>query len=211
MIQKRKAVVIDLDWTLLQTNTFKDYIVFVAKKALCDVRPHITMILLGWVLCRKCRLISHQTMKYWILRVTQSFMTESYLRNFVSQIKNKKNGKVVELCQNFRQAGYFMLLSTAAPENYVRLLCLDFLFDDYCASPLPQQGTLWKENVCEQKRNNTLSLLQKKNVMLDVMITDHYDDLPLLKEKKRRNILVSPTVKTIDKLSQLNIKYEILK
>lgn len=210
MMQNKKAVVVDLDGTLVQTNTFKDYIIFVAKEAVLNVKPHVAIILLGWVLCRKFRLISHKTMKYWILRNTQSFMTESRLRNFISQIENKRNVAVVELCRDFRQAGYFMLLSTAAPESYVRLLYLDFQFDDYCASPLPQRRVVWKENVREQKRNNTLNLLREKNIILDVMITDHYDDLPLLKEKKKRNILVSPTVKTINKLSQLDINYEIL-
>ncbi len=207
----RKGVVVDLDGTLLQTNTFKDYILFVGNETLRQCQFHIAILLLGWVLCRKFRLISHETMKYRILRTTQSFMIESRLQNFVFKIRKKQNTEVVRLCQKFKQSGYYILLSTAAPESYVRLLFSDFRFDAYCASPLPQRGRLWKENVREQKRNNTLALLQRENVLLEVMITDHYDDLPLLRERKKRNILVAPTAKTIEKLSQLNINYEIIK
>ena len=39
MMQNKKAVVVDLDGTLVQTNTFKDYIIFVAKEAVLNVKP----------------------------------------------------------------------------------------------------------------------------------------------------------------------------
>lgn len=208
----KKGIVVDLDGTLLQTNTFKDYIIFVIKEGVHHFKLHIAILLFFWVLCRKLRLITHETMKYQVLRVSLSFMTESRLRSFVSQIETKQNMKVVKLCQRFQQEGYYMLLSTAAPENYVQFLYSDFLFDYYCASPLPtKKGTQWRENVREQKKNNTLEILHKENVSLEIMITDHYDDLPLLEEQKKRNILVSPSTKTIEKLSQLKINYDIIK
>lgn len=207
----RKGVVVDLDGTLLQTNTFKDYIVFVIKEGVHHFKLHIAIFLFFWVLCRKLRLITHETMKYQVLRASQSFMTESRLRSFVSQIETKQNMKVVKLCQQFHREGYYMLLSTAAPENYVQVLYSDFSFDYYCASLLPQNETQWRENVRDQKKNNTLKILHEENVSLEIMITDHHDDLPLLKVSKRKNILVSPTVKTIKKLSRFKINYEIIK
>lgn len=83
---RQKAIVIDLDCTLLTINTFKSYILYVNKLSYRKGRIDISFFLTMWVLLRKCRIISHEYMKYQILKCTEHFMKEKSLKDFTNLI-----------------------------------------------------------------------------------------------------------------------------
>ena len=76
---------------------------------------------------------------------------------------------------------------------------------------MPKRGINWKENVRRIKCENTLLFLGENNLTLEVFLTDHYDDLPLLKVAKKQNLIVNPSARTISCLNKNCIKYEIIK
>lgn len=67
------AVVIDLDGTLVATNTFRNYILFASKLSLRQGRIDIAIGCTAPVVCRKLRLITHSCMKRLILRQAFSY------------------------------------------------------------------------------------------------------------------------------------------
>lgn len=207
----RKAVVVDLDGTLVRINTFKVYIEYVCKVALKNGRIDICAQLIWNVLLRKFRWIAHEVMKYHILRATDRLMTRKRLESLVDRLLLSINSDVVNLCYKYREEGYFILLSTAAPENYASILSKRLFLDGVCATAIPNKRMKWKENVRNVKCKNTINYLKDKDLSLDILITDHYDDIPLLNIHKERNILMKPNKKTIERINNNGIPYDILK
>lgn len=207
----RKAVVVDLDGTLISINTFKVYIEYACKVAFRNGRLDICVLLIWNVLLRKSRLISHEVMKYHILRATNGLMTRKRLEILVDRLLLSISQDVINLCYRYREKGYFILLSTAAPESYATLISEKLSLDGVCATAIPKRRTGWKENVRNIKCENTISYLKNRDLSLDILITDHYDDLPLLDIHKERNILVRPSKKTIEFINKNVIPHDILK
>lgn len=209
----QKAVVVDLDGTLLAINTFKSYIGFVGKSACRQGRADIAVILAFWVGLRKCRWITHEKMKYHILKCSERFMNKNKLDSFVDYIMSFLNKKVYENTLAYRRQDYWLCLSTAAPVSYASLIAQQLSLDSVCATPMPSQTGLktWKENVKEVKCKNTLQHLSLHDLHLNILMTDHYDDIPLLRITKEKNILVNPSSKTLDIANQHHITYTIIK
>ena len=205
----RKAIIVDLDGTLLRTNTFKEYIVFILKY--WYLRLDIAIVLFFLVGLRKIRVISHETMKYYILLCTKSFMTAKRLSDFASLLMTKVNSNVLSVIQQFRDWGGVAYLSTAAPSSYASIIADRLNLEGYCATELPLRDKEWHENVRDVKCKSTLDFLQEKGVVFDVLLTDHYDDLPLLKVAKSKNYLVNPNKKTVELARAANVKFAIIK
>lgn len=192
----KKAIVVDLDGTLLNTNTFIHYIKYVCKEAL--KRGDVFRV--GWicllVLLRKLRLISsHEELKKWILTVTGKYTNAERMERFAESLYKYENKKVVSLMSKYKDAGYVNVLSSAAPCVYAYVVGRQFGFEYICSTEMPFTD-VWHENVREEKKKRTLELLYNNSLILAVLITDHYDDLPLLLMEKEDNYVVNPTEKS---------------
>ena len=207
-----KAVVVDLDGTLLTINTFKSYILYVVKQACYKYRLDIIIALAFWVVLRKLRLVTHERMKYKILKHSEFFMNQKRLQNFVDIILPFLNRKIYDCALSYRRQGCYLCLSTAAPLSYASLIVQQLHFDGICASLMPSQvdSKCWRENVREIKCKNTLEYLSIRSLKLYVLMTDHYDDIPLLEIQKFKNIIVAPTERTITKLKERDIEFQII-
>jgi len=205
----KESLVIDLDKTLLKIDTFRSYMLYVGREALKVLRLDICFTLLLFMLLRKARWISHGTMKYHVLCKSQYFMEKAHLEAFAQEISGEVNEKVLHIIKEYQAKDYFVLLSTAAPVSYASKIKDIFGFDAVCATPMPQKH--WEECVRENKCRTTLDLLEARGFSLDTFITDHSDDLPLLRIHKRQNLLVSPDAKTLQLVKQENIPFDILR
>lgn len=207
----RKGLVVDLDGSLMNTNTFQKYIVFIIKEAALVCRFDIVITLFYWVTLRKCRCITHEKMKYHILVKTCFFMNSQRLELFVDWLMNDINVSVRNILEAKKEQGYYICLSTAAPENYVRIISERLGLDGFCASSVPvdKEGD-WYENVRDMKKNKTLNFLKDRDIKISVLMTDHYDDLPLLCENKDYNYLVNPSLKTLKSCRMAGVSFELL-
>lgn len=206
----RKTVVVDLDGTLFSTNTFEHYILFVTKEALKQRDLWTVFYVAIQVALRKLRLIStHERMKYKILKQSARYANQERMRKLVGTLVKFENECVVKKMQEFKEKGYVLLLSTAAPKPYAEIISSDYGFDYFCATEIPE-GKEWRENVNKQKKKNTIELINSFDGKLSVLITDHYDDIPLLCEPKECNYLVNPTEKTKIFLDKSKVIYSLL-
>lgn len=192
----RQALVIDLDGTLVDVNTFREYIVFAAKEAVKSGRPDIAARMAMAVALRKARMISHSCMKRNILHASGRLMNAERLGRFVDILLKNVNLNVAQLVTQKHAEGWFVCLATAAPENYAEVFARNFPFDSICATPMPKGGEDWRENVGEVKRDKVEELLALNDARLSIFVTDHYDDLPLLVLEKDTNFLVDPSCQT---------------
>lgn len=211
----RKALAIDLDGTLINSNSFQDYLSYCGTVALHSFRLGIAFSIVWWVVLRKLRLISHSRMKYALLRKTASFMSrEGYLDLFVEQELTRINNSARLLMEPYRNRGHLLILSTASPALYAHPIAENLGIDLCCATLLPSEVVIgeWKECVKEQKVEALRRMLQVHKAELDVVITDHYDDLPLLNYNTAgRNIVVNASTQTRQILAkQCKTAYEVI-
>ena len=178
----RKALVIDLDGTLLRTNTFRDYLRFSCREALAAMRWGVFLGILFYSLLRLLRLVSHARLKYHVLCLTRTLSTEPMLQRFVDRELQSLNPQVSGLLSEYSQQGYLTVLATAAPAHYASLLAHKLGFEACCATPLPTTSfDQWQECRGEEKLRSVSTLLATHEATLAVVVTDHEDDRPLLR------------------------------
>lgn len=195
----RKALAIDLDGTLLATNSFQDYLSFCGHAAVHAFRLDIAFSILLWVSLRKLRFIRHSTMKRHLLTRTATFMQrKERLDLFIEHELISVNRRVLQHMEQYRNRGHLLVLTTAAPGIYAHAIAENLHIDLCCATALPSEVVIgqWRENVGDNKVDALRRLLQVHKAELDVVITDHYDDLPLLNYNEGSNFVVAPSSKT---------------
>lgn len=195
----RKALAIDLDGTLLATNSFQDYLSFCGHAALHAFRLDIALSIVFWVALRKLRFIRHSTMKRHLLNRTASFVQKKErLDLFVERELIAIDRRAQTMMEQYRNRGYLLVLSTAAPGIYAHAIAENLHIDLCCATVLPSEVVIgqWHENVGEQKVESLCRLLKVHKAELAVVITDHFDDLPLLNYNEGVNYVINSTSKT---------------
>ena len=212
----KKALIVDLDGTLLQTNTFRDYLIFCGRAALCRFRLPLACSIVWWVALRKVRLISHSRMKRALLLRTAVFMRRrGRLDQFVEQELVKVNPRVLSFVEQYRNRGHLMVLATAAPSMYALPLTEMLHFDLCCATPLPSEVVIgkWQENAGQNKLDALQRLLRVHSATIDVVVTDHHDDLPLLNANTEgSNYIVNPSTQTTAALQkECHTAYTVLR
>ncbi len=202
----RKALAIDLDGTLVNTNTFRDYLNFCGSAALHSFRFGICFSILWWVMLRKVRLVSHSRMKEVLLDRTAAFMTKKgRLDVFVEKEMTYLNTKVQQIMEPYRNRGYLLVLATAAPAFYAHAIAEFLNMDLCCGTLLPSEVVIgqWQECVGENKVETLKRMLQVHKAELDVVITDHEDDLPLLNYNTNgRNIVINANAKSLEAIEK---------
>lgn len=196
----KPVAAIDLDGTLLDTNTFVDYTRFSIKESIKSLRPDIAITIAWHVALRKLRFTPHRAMKHGILRATNQFMNKQRLSKLSLLLIAKQNTKVITEIEQLRSQGYYLCLATAAPQAYAQLVASHFNLDYCIATPRP--GDNWEEYFGQVKLDNLMQHLNQNKLSLQVVITDHHDDLPLLQACQGRKIIVNPSQKTQSRLTK---------
>lgn len=202
------AIIVDLDGTLLTRNSFKKYLKFAAWQSLRRLRIDIIPRVAAWIAVRKLRLITHSQLKQRLLRVTEPIMGHDELHKFANRLARYINPSVCRMCRQQRQAGKAVILATAAPASYASLIAQGVSLDGCIATP-PSDTQDWRETVREEKRDQVLALLRRNKLSLHGIITDHHDDLPLMRVSENIT-LVSPDKKTLDAVNAEGLLYNII-
>lgn len=205
------VVVVDLDGTLVDVNTFREYILFVTKQLLKQGKLLAAAKVITAVALRKTRFISHSEMKKRILVATRKIMTNDNLDLLVRGLLGRLNVDVFNKLERYRADGYRVLLATAAPEIYARSLAEALRFDGCVAtSDVAPENEAWNENVGEVKLASVRDYVSSVEGHISVVMTDHYDDLPLMHYNTGMNILVNPSEKTVSAISRHGIVFTIM-
>lgn len=208
MMQKDNAVVVDFDGTLVSANSFEAFLKWVLSMAIKEFFLWTLFNLLIVIIYRKLRLISHKELKRRTMLLYEQSKLPNRLDKFIGVLVRYVNGDVIKLVSDYRERGHFVVVSTAAPRFYVERLFdrISFHADELIATEFPVDDK-WVENIREVKKEQTLKVLGDKDMRLSVLITDHYDDFPLLQFYKDLNILVSPSQKTKAMLNHNGVEY----
>lgn len=202
---KKTVLVVDLDGTLFSINTFHYFIKFLIKDYFKKFKLFSLLQICLILFLRLVKLSTHSKMKYSIIK--QVSRKDIDFNSFVDSIASHKNN--IPILKEFFN---FKILATAAPNNYSEIISKNENFHICFATQFPKHGFFENfQNIREVKKEAVMSYLSKENIkVIDVLVTDHIDDLPLMKVAKR-NIIVAPKKETIKQLKLNNIPFELLK
>ena len=199
----KNAVVVDLDGTLYSINTFHHYLKFIVIQSISTFTFSLSVRLIILFIRRILGLVSHAEMKYRVLSWTVNFNIDH--QKFASSIKKYRNN-LHSLATNTFQHN---ILATAAPNIYASIIAINHGFNHCVATTYTKEDfASFVENSKEVKKENVMQLLKSLNLNeIDTLITDHIDDLPLMKISKEV-ILINPGSELIKELNQHNIKFK---
>lgn len=167
----KTTIVCDLDGTLVNTNTFNHFTLFLMR------HPSMTLPVIWITLRRKLRLISHSRAKQDLLHLSaRKLQTEEYRIFAESVTKRYVRRSVLDLVNGEKKEGKLVLLATAAPQVYADAMCELTGMDGCVATP-----TDGEENRNEEKVRRVKEWLLANDSTLGAVITDHWDDLPLMR------------------------------
>ena len=207
------AIVIDLDETLVTVNTFHHFMKFTAFSV--AKRLHLFALLRIGVaaMLRAVRVSPHSAMKHTVMKIATLYLSKAQLLHFAVTISSFSNPTVALLINDAHCRHAKVILASAAPALYASIIASLSGCDHCIATEMPKQMKLL-ECRNEQKRSRVCAYLDNENLALEAVVTDHYDDIPLIKECLLRGgkaILVAPDKRTTDKLKQQGItSYSII-
>lgn len=189
-------VIVDLDGTLVECNSFTEFVKFVFRR-----HPEVRLFLIMTVMRRKLRLISHHEAKERIISRTSGLVTEKDLDDFTSFLHSRINRRVLDIVRSGSRA----ILASTAPELYACPFAAKAGISVISAS---------RPHEAENRGERKLADVIRQGAVFDrntVVITDHHDDLPLLKANKEGlNYIVKPSRKSIGILLREGIRFTLL-
>lgn len=126
---------------------------------------------------------------------------------FAGSLLSHTNPKVAEVLQEEREAGATIILATAAPEIYAAPLARRLHINHYVATAYQPDFNLFSETRKEEKLRQAMETAKRLGLKIMKIISDHHDDLPLMKCPGVETILVSPSEKTVSELQKEGINY----
>lgn len=193
----RKTLVVDLDETLYRINTFYYFYKFLLKNSLKKLDLKLFFVLMFAALGRVLRVISHKKLKYTVLKNTKIAATE--IASFLKEIEIYKRQDLLDEFLAYE----LKILATGAPGIYAEEIAVKNGFDACLATTYKGESfSFFTENLKEEKSNQVSMLLQQKGYPnIDVLITDHEDDFPLIKIAKH-SLIVNPSAKLSKRLQE---------
>jgi len=195
-------VVIDLDGTLLDTNTFHKWMLFLLKKSFL-VSPLDTFKVLFVAFQRVLKQITHKEMKYKILKISEEGRYRPYITSFVQALEKYANQNVINFVDDTNS---ITILATAAPSLYATHIAKLYRFTHCIATPSTSKSE-WFETIKEKKAEALSTLLDSLHVKkCDIVISDHHDDISIM-HLANEVFLVNPSQKTELLVKDANISF----
>lgn len=203
----KKVLVVDLDGTLYSINTFHHFIKFILIEVFSKLNFSLCLKILSLLVLRVLGIMSHAYMKYQLLKLVSTNYHDLNCRAFTERIEKHQNS-IPEIQEPYD----LKILATAAPDCYAKIIAANNGFNACIATKFSTAGFNSDfENIREYKKNNVINYLNRNGFQnIDMLITDHIDDLSLLKIASK-SILINPS-KTFEKIVRThNIQYEIMR
>ena len=196
----RDLLAVDLDGTLLRTNSFTRFTVWFAC-TLLKRRMHGGFFrVVHQVVLRKIRRQSHTQTKRNIMDIAAQLLSEDDFVAFARSLRRWVCNSVECLIRSHMASGGEVVIATAAPVEYAAPLAAMAGGYSLLASERGISG-VYHECKGEEKLRRVSDFCVAHNLQLASVVTDHYDDLPLIKAAD--NVyLASPSKETLRKIRQ---------
>lgn len=199
---ERKGIVVDLDGTLVRGNTLHLLMRWLAGHHPVGAAPGLL-----WAACRRVAGVdSHVEMKGRVLAIARCSMTPSEVERFARSLVPQVNQAVLILMRKYD----YTILATAAPDFYACAIARMLGCDACVSSNLEQVIRDGREMRGECKRDSVEALASQEDVEVAAVVTDHKDDLPLLRLPDVSRFLVNPAHELCLTLDSESLPYDVI-
>lgn len=184
-------IAVDLDGTLVTRNTFRIFAGFLHRRILQRRRIADLARCGFWGVARRFNMVSHRRLKWELMKIADRTLTPEDYDALADEIMQYLNPRVMDYV-----AGKPWVLATAASTEYVvplarRLDCLHVIATE---RPASRRFKDYTESRGAEKLRRVQAITGIAGI--DVAISDHPDDLPLL-SVARTPVLVNPAAATL--------------
>lgn len=205
-LQENEALIVDLDGTLISRNSFTLFVKWLGRAFVSRRRYKALMQLCRYVAERKMRLISHARCKQLIIDLVQRNLSETEMDAFGESLSAYLRPLVMDIITEARREGRVCVLATAAPGIYAKAFGRKVGMDCCIATSGGE-----KECKGDEKLRRINDLLRERGLKLWGVITDHHDDLPLMRVAGIKRWLVAPSAETVKKMREKDVDFAILR
>jgi phosphoserine phosphatase len=205
------CAVVDLDGTIIRGNSMHEMVRFMLSEGMGCGNLCVVAKLLGYLAKRRMRLTDHRGMKYPIHRIAEAFLHKGdRMERLVERVVLKVNQEVRYKLDVLRREGNRIIIATAAPDVYMPALAEALGADAYTATPLSATPDGYLENRGERKLSRAVEMARSRGWDICCVLTDHSDDLPLLRLQGVERVLVAPADKLCETLTGLNLPFTVV-
>jgi len=206
MMHRSPVICYDFDGTIIPFNSFRVYIVYSVLWAISSFRFLATFGIFCGMVKKMIGRIDHLKFKE-ILVIRTADMGKSHLALFARICLLFSRSSLVNKISDQKAAGNKLVLCTAAPYLYARLVAELYKFDLCVSYGDPELGyDLLMDNSKEVKMERVVSLCGE----IQEMYSDHSDDLPLLSAANEA-FVVAPSVKQEILISSFLKNYTVIR
>lgn len=199
MTAAERVLFVDLDGTLTLDNSFHRFLIALWRHGSRDARRRILVALTERALRRgakgRVRMKRRVLLAYGQMPTAPKAATRTAV---VADVTRTASDPVLEVVDAWRRSGGSVVLATAAPDCYARELADAFEMDDLVATPaVVAEG--WVETLGAEKARRCKEWLRDNAPDASVgVITDHLDDVPLLRHAD--HVWIQGTQRDVDAL-----------
>lgn len=199
----RPAMVVDLDGTLITVNSFTRFVGWLSRRLLAKGEI-LKAARVAWIVAlRKARRISHAEAKTAIMAVAYSTFKADDFEEFAYTLRHFVRPAVIALVTDHKAFGGVVILATAAPQAYAAPLAGLVRTHAVVATNAGNSP----ECKGDEKLRRVLRKCRQLDATVTAVVTDHYDDLPLLQLPDIKRIVVAPSDSTLRKLDSTGLEY----
>lgn len=206
-IEGTPVVVADLDGTVLTVNSWRIFSKRVVIELAHRKKYWKASGLISKMLLKKLRILEHREVKYYFCKEAQK-LGNDFINEIVSEIIGYKNQEVLSIIKKLVQKGVKTILATAAAGEYAKLLGKQLGFDYVICTPEAEASIdQYLETRGSQKVEEIRKLIDRENLRVSTVISDHWHDLPLLTSFSRADsYIVNPNRETLRKIKLSGLK-----
>lgn len=198
-------IAVDLDGTLLHGNSFTMFTAFLLRTSLSRGKIATAARLCGWSGLRKLKFITHRRLKWHVMKIADSLLSEDDYAVFAGHLSQRVNSQVAAYISGKED----VLLATAASEEYVAPFAQAMGIKKYVATRRPVSGRFADYVECRGEIKVRRAKAASAGGAIDEALTDHTDDMPLLMAATSRRILVNPSPTTYAAVSMAGLSAEV--
>ncbi len=204
MHKTNAPVVFDLDGTITKKDTYIPFLASCMKTF--GVRKWSILLLPIYTTIFKLGFITNSRLKAEFLKAILGGVThdevKAVAKQFVRQLfEGRINNEILELLHDYRRKGHRLILASASFDFYVETIADMLRTDSFVCTKAEIRDHYFTGRIdgknCygEEKVRQVLNLIGPREMQNIIVYTDHYSDLPLVRES-RTAYMVNPNNKT---------------
>lgn len=187
---KRKVLLLDVDYTVINTDSMIDFLFYSFKnkflKTLLNI-PYILLMLILYVF----KVVSLKKAKEAVFSPIVNFSEDDLEYFFKNNIKTKMNKSIIDIIKKSKEEDMYIIMITASPNAYMKYFQKYGFADEIIATNLRYNNGYYINEIignnCKgnEKVARIYNLLKEKNIEIDYKnsyaYSDSISDLPMLR------------------------------